>query len=90
LQIVLAKHNEILQFNLTKEDAEQQKDGETVPVSVKELGNCEIYPTSLSHNSNGRLGGPCNGPLRGNSFLFGFFTALFACAAMANTLCTPP
>ena len=30
-------------------------DGEVVPLSPRELGQADIYPTSLSHNSNGRF-----------------------------------
>ncbi len=48
-KIVWAKHCEIQQVNL-----KQLKDGEKVPLSVKELGSCEIYPQTLSHSPNGR------------------------------------
>ena len=49
-KIVWAKHCEIQQVNLKQLTSDQQlKDGEKVPLSVKELGSCEIYPQTLSH-----------------------------------------
>jgi coatomer subunit beta' len=55
-KIVWAKHCEIQQVNLKQLTSDQQlKDGEKVPLNVKELGSCEIYPQTLSHSPNGRL-----------------------------------
>ena len=34
-------------------------DGERLPLPVKDLGNSELYPQSLSHNPNGRLNAVC-------------------------------
>jgi len=30
------------------------KDGERLPLAVKDMGSCEIYPQTISHNPNGR------------------------------------
>ncbi|UJR16031.1 hypothetical protein I4U23_002945 [Adineta vaga] len=55
-KIVWAKHCEIQQVNLKQLSSDQQlKDGEKVPLNVKELGSCEIYPQTLSHSPNGRF-----------------------------------
>ncbi|KAF8793648.1 Coatomer subunit beta' like protein [Argiope bruennichi] len=31
------------------------KDGERLPLVVKDMGSCEIYPQTVSHNTNGRF-----------------------------------
>ncbi|CAF1960502.1 unnamed protein product [Rotaria magnacalcarata] len=55
-KIVWAKHCEIQQVNLKQLSSDQQlNDGEKVPLNVKELGSCEIYPQTLSHSPNGRF-----------------------------------
>ncbi|CAF3572477.1 unnamed protein product [Adineta steineri] len=55
-KIVWAKHCEIQQVNLKQLSSDQQlKDGEKVPLNVKEMGSCEIYPQTLSHSPNGRF-----------------------------------
>jgi coatomer subunit beta' len=30
-------------------------DGERLPLAVKDLGACDLYPQSLRHNPNGRF-----------------------------------
>ena len=30
------------------------KDGERLPLAIKDMGPCEMFPTTLSHNPNGR------------------------------------
>lgn len=30
------------------------KDGERLPLAVKDMGSCEIYPQTIQHNPNGR------------------------------------
>lgn len=30
------------------------KDGERLPLGVKDMGSCEIFPQTISHNPNGR------------------------------------
>ncbi|VDO70375.1 unnamed protein product, partial [Heligmosomoides polygyrus] len=57
-KILWAKHSEIQQANLKTLDAEASEaiqDGERLPLSVKDLGACEIYPQTLAHSSNGRF-----------------------------------
>ena len=31
------------------------KDGERLPLDFKDMGSCEIYPQTISHNPNGRF-----------------------------------
>ena len=31
------------------------KDGERIPVAVKDMGSCEVYPQTIAHNPNGRF-----------------------------------
>ncbi|KAH9505874.1 Coatomer subunit beta' [Dermatophagoides farinae] len=55
-KIVWAKHSELQQANIrTITDSEEIKDGNILPLSVKDMGSCEIYPQTISHNSNGRF-----------------------------------
>ena len=43
------------QANLkTITDSDGIKDGERLPLSVKDMGSCEIYPQTIQHNPNGR------------------------------------
>ena len=37
------------------EAAYLQTDGERLPLAVKDLGSCDLYPQSLAHNPNGRF-----------------------------------
>jgi coatomer subunit beta' len=36
-----------------------QADGERLPLAVKDLGSCDMYPTWLSHSPNGRFVAVC-------------------------------
>lgn len=36
-------------------DGTEIKDGERLPVAVKDMGACEIYPQTIAHNPNGRF-----------------------------------
>jgi coatomer subunit beta' len=54
-KMVVARHHAILQLHAEMSSAEAWVDGEAVPVSAKDLGSCELYPTALSHSSNGRF-----------------------------------
>lgn len=54
-KIIIAKHNEISQFDLKKLEGDPPADGERLALVSKELDVCEIYPQSLAHNSNGRF-----------------------------------
>lgn len=53
-KIVWAKHSEIQQVNLKALDEEIQ-DGERLPLAIKDMGGCEIYPQTIQHNPNGRF-----------------------------------
>ncbi|KAJ8687564.1 hypothetical protein QAD02_023358 [Eretmocerus hayati] len=53
-KIVWAKHSEIQQVNL-KALGEEVQDGEKLPLNVKDMGACEIYPQTIQHNPNGRF-----------------------------------
>lgn len=51
-----AKHSEIQQANLKAlADGDAVKDGERLPLAIKHMGACEIYPQTIAHNPNGRL-----------------------------------
>ena len=55
-KIVWAKHSELQQANLRNlADREGIKDGAKLPLQVKDMGTCEIYPQSISHNPNGKF-----------------------------------
>lgn len=54
-KIIIAKHNEISQLDLKKQEGDVPADGERLALVSKELDVCEIYPQSLAHNSNGRF-----------------------------------
>ena len=32
------------------------KDGERLPLAIKDMGPCEMFPQTLCHNPNGRYG----------------------------------
>ncbi|CAM0912707.1 unnamed protein product [Alopecurus aequalis] len=55
-KIIWAKHNEIQTVNIRTVGAGFEAiDGERLPLAVKELGSCDLYPQSLKHNPNGRF-----------------------------------
>ncbi|KAM1011371.1 hypothetical protein FF1_046589 [Malus domestica] len=55
-KIIWAKHNEIQTVNIKSVGADfEVTDGERLPLAVKELGTCDLYPQSLRHNPNGRF-----------------------------------
>ncbi|CAH2053584.1 unnamed protein product, partial [Thlaspi arvense] len=55
-KIIWAKHNEIQTANIKSIGAGYEvTDGERLPLAVKELGTCDLYPQSLKHNPNGRF-----------------------------------
>eukprot|EP00287_Rhodomonas_sp_CCMP768_P010439 CAMPEP_0196718458 /NCGR_PEP_ID=MMETSP1091-20130531/1646_1 /TAXON_ID=302021 /ORGANISM="Rhodomonas sp., Strain CCMP768" /LENGTH=1036 /DNA_ID=CAMNT_0042059117 /DNA_START=87 /DNA_END=3197 /DNA_ORIENTATION=- len=57
-KIIWAKHNEVQMVNVKTAGAELT-DGERIPLQVKELGNCEVYPQSLRHDPKGRVAVVC-------------------------------
>nr|CAG4640646.1 EOG090X01FO [Eulimnadia texana] len=52
-KIIWAKHSEIQQANLKALSDSEIKDGEPLPLAIKDMGACEIYPQSIAHNPNG-------------------------------------
>lgn len=55
-KIIWAKHSELQQANLKAlPEGAEIRDGEKLPVAVKDMGACEIYPQSIQHNPNGRF-----------------------------------
>ncbi|KAK4764288.1 hypothetical protein SAY87_013726 [Trapa incisa] len=55
-KIIWAKHNEIQTVNIKSVGADfEVTDGERLPLAIKELGTCDLYPQSLKHNPNGRF-----------------------------------
>jgi coatomer subunit beta' len=57
-KIIWAKHNEIQMVNVSRALGEVV-DGERLPLAVKELGNCEVYPQMLRHDPKGRVAVVC-------------------------------
>ncbi|KAK9847959.1 hypothetical protein WJX84_002296 [Apatococcus fuscideae] len=53
-KIIWARHNEIQTVNV-KSLGTEYEDGERLPLAVKDLGSCDLYPQSLRHNPNGRF-----------------------------------
>ena len=53
-KIIWAKHSEIQQANLKALPDSEIKDGERLPLAIKDMGACEIYPQTVAHNPNGR------------------------------------
>ncbi|KAM7434521.1 Coatomer subunit beta' [Porites harrisoni] len=54
-KIIFAKHSEIQQANLKNIADHDAKDGERLPLAIKDMGPCEMFPQTLSHNPNGRF-----------------------------------
>lgn len=56
-RLIWSKHSEV--FSHAIKGNEDNEDGELLPLSGKELGNIEIYPTQLQHSPNGRFVAVC-------------------------------
>uniref|UniRef100_A0A3Q7J9P5 Coatomer subunit beta' n=1 Tax=Solanum lycopersicum TaxID=4081 RepID=A0A3Q7J9P5_SOLLC len=55
-KVIWAKHNEVQTVNIKSVGADYEvADGERLPLAVKELGSCDLYPQNLKHNPNGRF-----------------------------------
>jgi len=55
-KIIVARHSEVQQCNLkTLADGDEVTDGERLQLAMKDMGSCEVYPQSISHNPNGRF-----------------------------------
>ena len=50
-KIIYAKHCEIQQANLKaiSSDASEIKDGERLPLAIKDMGSCEVYPQTIGN-----------------------------------------
>lgn len=57
-KLIWARHSEILSAVIKGGDA-TIKDGTPISLPSKELGNCEIYPQTLTHSPNGRFVSVC-------------------------------
>jgi hypothetical protein len=61
----------------SRRDAHAQADGERLPLVVKDLGSCDLYPQSLAHNPNGRVVTGC-GAGEALEFVWGDDSSVFA------------
>lgn len=69
-KIIWAKHSEVQQANLKAMGDAEIKDGERLPLAVKDMGSCEIYPQTIQHNPNGRSAHPWLRPITGLDLIF--------------------
>jgi len=54
-KIIWARHSELQQASLKALDREEIRDGERLPLQVKDMGSCEVFPQTVQHNPNGRF-----------------------------------
>ncbi|XP_071376187.1 coatomer subunit beta'-like [Centroberyx affinis] len=54
-KIMWARHSEVQQANLKAMGEAEIRDGERLPLGIKDMGSCEIYPQTIQHNPNGRF-----------------------------------
>ncbi|XP_061575002.1 coatomer subunit beta'-like [Cololabis saira] len=54
-KVMWARHSEVQQANLKVLGETEIQDGERLPLGVKDMGSCEIYPQSIQHSPNGRF-----------------------------------
>ena len=54
-KLIYTRNNEVLSANLQTVSDDAFVEGTRIPLSVKELGSTEIFPTSLNHSPNGRF-----------------------------------
>ena len=54
-KIIWAKHSEMQQASLKALEKDEIQDGERLPLAVKDMGSCEVYPQTVQHNPNGRF-----------------------------------
>lgn len=54
-KIIWAKHSEMQQANIKSLLDQEIKDGEKLPLNIKDMGSCEIFPQTIAHNPNGRF-----------------------------------
>ncbi|KAM9734294.1 coatomer subunit beta'-like isoform 2-T2 [Menidia menidia] len=54
-KVMWARHSEVQQANLKVLGETELQDGERLPLGVKDMGSCEIYPQTIQHSPNGRF-----------------------------------
>ncbi|KAJ0063653.1 hypothetical protein NL108_004772, partial [Boleophthalmus pectinirostris] len=54
-KVMWARHSEVQQANLKAMGDAEIRDGERLPLGVKDMGSCEIYPQTIQHSPNGRF-----------------------------------
>ena len=55
-KILWARHNEIQTVNVKSIPSDHEMvDGDRLPLAIKDLGSCDLYPQALAHNPNGRF-----------------------------------
>ncbi|XP_069003584.1 coatomer subunit beta'-like [Embiotoca jacksoni] len=54
-KVMWARHSEVQQANLKAMGETEIRDGERLPLGVKDMGSCEIYPQTIQHSPNGRF-----------------------------------
>lgn len=54
-KIIWARHSELQQASLKAIEKEEMADGERLPLQVKDMGSCEVFPQTIQHNPNGRF-----------------------------------
>ena len=59
-KIIWSKHNDVQTVNVKSlPSGFEVLDGERLPLTIKELGSCDLYPQSLVHGPNGRFVSAC-------------------------------
>lgn len=53
-KVMWARHSEVQQANLKAMGETEIRDGERLPLGVKDMGSCEIFPQTIQHSPNGR------------------------------------
>lgn len=56
-KLIWAKHNEVVSSII--KGGEVTKDNQPVHLTTKDLGSCEVYPSTLTHSANGRFVAVC-------------------------------
>ncbi|XP_033487297.1 coatomer subunit beta'-like [Epinephelus lanceolatus] len=54
-KVMWARHSEVQQANLKAMGETEIRDGERLPLGVKDMGSCEIFPQTIQHSPNGRF-----------------------------------
>ncbi|TIA88151.1 hypothetical protein E3P99_02775, partial [Wallemia hederae] len=54
-KVIYSRNNEIFSTNLQQIEDADLADGQRIPSQARELGNTEVFPTSIEHSPNGRF-----------------------------------